>query len=76
MFIYEVHSNDTREKNKIYTYQVKHAFAKKWLRHSLPVFLNNLPEIVKEKTFSHIVHRDLSSMLNVFSYKIIMQHAA
>ena len=63
MFKHEVHSHDTRDKNKIYTYKVKHAFAQKCLRHSLPLLLNNLPEIVK-KNLSHIVHRDLPSMLN------------
>ena len=39
----------SRAKNKIYTCPVKHAFAQKCLRHSLPFLLNNLPEIVKEK---------------------------
>ena len=52
MFNYEVHSHDTRDK-KIYNYQVKQAFAKKCLRHSLPLLLNNLPEIVKQKLISH-----------------------
>ena len=59
MFKYEVHGHDTRDKNTIYTYQINHDFAKKCLRHNLPLFLNNLPEIVKEKLICHIVHRDL-----------------
>ena len=70
MFKYEVHSHDSRDKDKIYTYQVKHAFAKECLRYSLPLLLNNLPEIVKENV-SHTVHRDLPSMLKCISYKII-----
>ena len=53
MFKHEVHSHDTRDKNKIYTYKVKHAFAQKCLRHCLQLLLNNLPEIVKEKLISH-----------------------
>ena len=53
MLKHEVHSHDTRDKNKIYTYKVKHAFAQKCLRHSLSLLLNNLPEIVKEKLISH-----------------------
>ena len=53
MFKYEIHSHDTREKKLIYTYQVKHAFAKKCLRHSLPLLLNNLHEIVTENLISH-----------------------
>ena len=53
MFKHEVHSHDTRDNNKIYTYEVKHAFAQKCLRHSLPFLLNNLPELGKEKLISH-----------------------
>ena len=53
MFKYEVHGHDTRDKHKIYTYQIIHNFAKKCLRHNLPLLLNNLPEIVKEKLMSH-----------------------
>ena len=41
------------DNNKIYTYKVKHAFEQKCIRHSLPLLLNNLPEIVKEKLISH-----------------------
>ena len=43
----------TQETNKIYTYQIKHEFAKKCLRHNLPLLLNNLPEKVKQKLMSH-----------------------
>ena len=56
MFKQEVHGQDTRGKNKIYTYQIKHDFAKKCLRHNLPLLLNNLPEIVTEKLMSHSTH--------------------
>ena len=53
MFKHEVHSHDARDNNKIYTYnKVKHAFAQKCLRHSLPLLLNNLHEIVKVKLIS------------------------
>ncbi len=34
MFNYEVHNHDTRVKTKIYTYKIKHEFAKKCLRHN------------------------------------------
>ena len=53
MFKHEVHSHDARDNTQIYTYHLKHAFAKKCLRHSLPLLLNNLPEIVKEKLISY-----------------------
>ena len=53
MFKYERHSHDTRDKNNIYSYQVKHSFAKKCLRHSLPLLLNNIHKIVKDKFISN-----------------------
>ena len=53
MFKHEVHSNDTRDTNKIYTYKIKPPFAQKCLRHCLPLLLKNLPEIVKETLTSH-----------------------
>ena len=53
MFKHEVHIHDTRNNNTIYTYKVKNAFAHKYLRHSLPLLLNNLPEIIKENLISH-----------------------
>ena len=67
----EVHSHDTRAKNKIFSYQIKHDFAKKCLRHNLPLLLYHLPEIVKKKNLSHTVHMDLPRMLNFISYTII-----
>ena len=42
-------------KVKINTYQIKHDFAKKCLKHNLPILLNNLPGIVKEKLISHSI---------------------
>ena len=53
VFKYEVHSHDTRDNNKIYTFQIKHDFAKKCLKLNLPLLLNNLPEIVNETFMSH-----------------------
>ena len=53
MFKYDVHGHDTTDKNKIYTYQIRHDFAKKCLRHNSQLLLNNLSEIVKEKLMSH-----------------------
>ena len=70
MFKYEVHSHDTRAKNKIYTYQMRHDFARKNLSHNVPLLLNDLSEIVKED-ISHMVHRDFRNMLNYISYIII-----
>ena len=71
MFKHEVHSHDTRDNNKIYTYKVKHAFAQKCLRHSLPLLLNNLPEIVKEILISHSTQGFAKYVKLYFFYKAI-----
>ena len=57
MFKYDVQGHDTRDINNIYTYQIKHDFSKKCLRHNLPLLLNNLPEILEEKPMSHRTQR-------------------
>ena len=44
-----VHKHDTRNKHELYTYRVKHKYAKKCLRHNLPLILNNISHLVKEK---------------------------
>ena len=49
----DVHKHDTRNKHELYTYRVKHEFAKKILRHNLPLILNNIPHIVKDKISTH-----------------------
>ena len=36
-----VHTHDTRIKNELYTFRAKHEFAKKCLRHNLPLIVNN-----------------------------------
>ena len=48
-----VHTHDTRIKNELYTFRAKHEFAKKCLRHNLPLIVNNIPDIVKEKLITH-----------------------
>ena len=48
-----VHKHDTRNKHELYTYRVKHEYAKKCLRHNLPLILNNISHLVKEKINTH-----------------------
>ena len=49
----DVHKHDTRNKHELYTYRIKHEFAKKCLRHNLPLILNNNPHTVKDKISTH-----------------------
>ena len=76
MFINEVHGHYKRDKNKIYTYQIKHDFAKKCPRHNLPLLLNNLPEIMKEKLTSHSNQGFVNYVKLYFlqSYEVTRQH--
>ena len=73
VFKCEVHGHDTRYKNKIYTYKIIHEFAKKCLRHNLPLLLNNLPDIVKEKLMSHSTQGFVNYVKQYFlqSYEVI-----
>ena len=48
-----VHKHDTRNKHELYTYRVKHEYAKKCLKHNLPLILNNISHLVKEKINTH-----------------------
>ena len=48
-----IHKHDTRNKHELYTYRVKHEYAQKCLRHNLPLILNNISHIVKEKISTH-----------------------
>ena len=70
MFKHEVLSHDTRDNNKLYTSKVKHVFAQKCLRYSLPLLLNNLPEIVKEKLISHS-SQGFAKYVKLYFYKAI-----
>ena len=42
-----VHKHDTRNKHELYTYRVKHEYAKKCIIHNLPLILNNISQLVK-----------------------------
>ncbi len=48
-----VHTHDTRIKNELHTFRAWHEFAKKCLRHNLPLIVNNIPDIVKDKLATH-----------------------
>ena len=53
MFNYDIHNYDIRINTEIYTYKAKYEFAMKCLWHNLPLLLNNIPSIVKEKLNTH-----------------------
>ena len=71
MFVFKHEVHGTRDKNKIYPYQIKHDFAQKILRHNLPLLLNNLPEIVKENLMSHSTQGFVNYVKLYFFYKVM-----
>ena len=48
-----IHIHDTRASNKIHTARINHEFAKKCLKYNLPHIINDTPEIVVEKIYTH-----------------------
>ena len=56
----EIHHHSTRISSQFHLPRVKHTFAKNCIRYSLPILLNNTPECIKEKLYTH--------SLNGFTY--------
>ena len=48
-----IHIHDTRTSSKIHTARSNHEFAKKCLKYNLPHIINDTPEIVVEKIYTH-----------------------
>ena len=49
----ELHRHDTRRKHDIHIVGFRHTFAKRCIRINLPQTVNNTPESVKDKLFTH-----------------------
>ena len=51
-----IHNYNTRAKENIHTFRTKHKFAMKCLRHSLPHTINETPDAIKNKIYTHSLH--------------------
>ena len=51
-----IHNYNTRAKDNIHTFRTKHKFAMKCLRHSLPHTINETPDAIKNKIYTHSLH--------------------
>lgn len=49
------HYYNTRNQNDIILPRVKHEFAKKRIRYSIPEFINNCPALIKDKLHTHSI---------------------
>ena len=65
-----IHNHDTRTKSELSLYRAKHEFAKKCLRHNLPLTLNNTPSIIKDKLHTH----SLQGFANYAKHQFIMEY--
>ena len=65
-----IHNHDTRTKSELSLYREKHEFAKKCLRHNLPLTLNNTPSIIKDKLHTH----SLQGFANYAKHQFIMEY--
>ena len=50
---HQLHHHYTRSSNNFHTPKIKHTFATKCLRFSLPTLLNNTPQCITDKYFTH-----------------------
>ena len=50
---HQLHKNYTRSSNNFHTLKIKHIFATKCLRFSLPTLSNNTPQCITDKYFTH-----------------------
>lgn len=48
-----IHNYDTRNTQNIYTFRTKHDFAMKCLKYNLPHAINNTPDLIKDKIYTH-----------------------
>ena len=51
-----IHNYNNCVKDNIHTFRAKHEFAMKCLRHSLPHTINETPDAIKNKIYTHSLH--------------------
>ena len=51
-----LHPYYTRDQLRLQMYVMKHQFAEKCIRQSIPKLLNNLPQCIKQKLYTHSVN--------------------
>ena len=48
-----VHNHNTRQRNMLHIARTKHKYAEKCIRHSVPITVNNTPNNIKDKIYTH-----------------------
>ena len=65
-----IHNHNTCIQHEIHIVGIKHSFAKRYLKHSLPITLNDTPQIVKHKLYTH----SLRGFVNYAKYNFINKY--
>ena len=65
-----IHNHNTRRQHEIHIVGIKHSFAKRSLKHNLPITLNDTPQIVKDKFYTH----SLQGFVNYAKYNFINKY--
>ena len=68
-----IHNINTRGQHNIHTTRVQHEFAKHSLRYTLPRTINNTPNIILNKIYTHSLHGFATYIKNFFiqTYNIV-----
>ena len=66
-----IHNINTRGQHNIHTTRVQHEFAKHSLRYTLPRTINNTPNIILNKIYTHSLH-GFATYIKNFSFKLII----
>ena len=65
-----IHNHKTSRQHEIHIVGIKHSFAKRSLKHNLPIPLNDNPQIVKDKLYTH----SLQGFVNYAKYNFINKY--
>ena len=64
--IYDIHQHCTRERNNLFIPRTTHEFATKYIRHNIIETVNNTPNIILEKSFTHSLYGFSTYITNNF----------
>ena len=61
-----IHPHNTRTKNDMHIMSINHEFAKKCIRFSLPILINNTAQLITDKIYTHSLKGFATYVKNVY----------
>ncbi len=61
-----VHNHNTRQRNRLHIVRTNHKYADKCVRHSIPITLNNTPNNIKDKIYTHSLQGFSKYIKNIY----------